>query len=146
MSINPKLPTMGIVDQKVTLSKDLKTVLYIGQEIPTEHFIKVTVPSLLGYYAPGSGGANSLLSELSANGFSITGFSRHHQLWADYIRRNREEQARRELEAKQHRERMAALMATPEEIAEAVAQRKAREAELEARFGARGKSAAFGDL
>lgn len=145
-TINPKLPTAGITNETLTLSKDLKTVLFAGQEFSTTYFIKVTVPSLLAWYSPGSAGAYSLLSDLSANGFDIRNYGKHYYQWQEANRRNREEQARRELEVRQHRERMAALMATPEEIAEAVAQRKAREAELEARFGARGKSAAFGDL
>lgn len=146
MAINRNLPVPGLTHHKVTLSADLKTVLFVGVEIPTEHFITVTVPGLLGFYAAGSASANSLLSELNVNGFDLGRFGKHRDAWAYAIQSDREELARREREAREHNERMAAIRATPEEIAKAVAERKAREADLAARFGERGKSAAFGAL
>lgn len=146
MPINHSLPKAGLKGEKLTLSPDNATVLYCGQEIPTAHFVKVTVPSLLGFYHVGSAGAFELLSEMNANGFSLAAYGKHTDHWAMTIQNQREDMARREQEAKEHRERMDAILASPEEIAKAVAERKAREAELQNRFGARGKMAAFGNF
>ncbi|RNA78733.1 DUF6971 family protein [[Curtobacterium] plantarum] len=144
MPINPNLPTPGLIKEKLTLSADLQTVLYAGQEIPTVHFVKVTVPSLLAYYGAGSAAAFALLSEMNAHGFSLRGYGNHTTRWAEQVTAHREEQERREKEIREHNERMAAIMATPAEIAKAVAERKQREDEIARKFGDSGKAAAFG--
>lgn len=144
MPINTNLPVAGVSNHKVTLSADLQTVLFVGQEIPTAHFIAVTVPSLLGFYAPGTAGSNALLSELAANGFNIRAFSKHTDAWAHAIQSNREEQARRAREVQEHRERIAALYATPEEIRKEAAEKRARDERIAKQFGR--KYQAFGDL
>jgi len=144
MPINPNLPTPGLSKEKLTLSPDLQTVLYAGQEIPTVHFVKVTVPSLLAFYGAGSAAAFALLSEMNANGFSIRGYGNHATRWGEQVLADREAQAQREKETREHNERMAAMHATPEEIAKAVAERKAREEEIARKFGARGQAAHFG--
>lgn len=144
MPINPNLPTPGLINEKLTLSADLQTVLYAGQEIPTVHFVKVTVPSLLAFYGAGSGPAFALLSEMNAHGFSLRGYGKHTTRWGEQVTANRDEMARREKEIREHNERMAALHATPAEIAKAVAERKAREDEIARKFGARGQAAHFG--
>ncbi|MBD8115960.1 MULTISPECIES: DUF6971 family protein [Pantoea] len=144
MPINPNLPTPGLTKEKLTLSPDLQTVLYAGQEIPTVHFVKVTVPSLLAYYGAGSAAAFALLSEMNANGFSLRGYGNHATRWGEQVLADREAQAQREKEIREHNERMAAIMATPAEIAKAVAERKAREDETARKFGARGQAAHFG--
>ena len=144
MSINQALPAPGLTNEKLTLSADLQTVLYAGQEVSTEHFVKVTVPSLLGFYAKGSAAAFALLSEMDANGLNHKGYSNHTAHWAQTIVDKREDHERRKREAIAHQERMAALHATPAEIAADVARRKARDAEIVSRFGDRGKRAHFG--
>lgn len=144
MSINPNLPVPGLTNEKLTLSPDLSSVLYAGQEIPTVHFVKATVPSLLAFYGAGSASAFALLSEMNANGFSIRGYGKHTDAWANAVVSRREELAQREREVREHNERMAAIMATPAEIAKAVAERKQREAEIARRFGDKGKAAHFG--
>jgi len=144
MSINPNLPVPGLTKEKLTLSPDLSSVLYAGQEIPTVHFVKVTVPSLLAFYGAGSASAFELLSEMNANGFSLRGYGKHTDAWANVVVSRREEQAQREREVREHNERMAAIMATPTEIAKAVAERKQREAEIARKFGDNGKAAHFG--
>lgn len=146
MPINHSLPSAGLVGEKLTLSPDNSTVLYCGEEIPTVHFVKVTVPGLLGFYGVGSAGAFELLSEMHANGFKLGPYGKHAQHWGQTITAQREDMERRAREAKQHHERMAALSASPEEIAKAVAERKARADDLQTRFGSRGKMAAFGDF
>ena len=142
MAINTNLPTPGIINEEIILSKDISTVLYCGMEVPTEFFIKVTVPQLLGFYAPGSNSAFKLLTELDANGFSIRNLTPHVTHWAHQVQSNRAEVERRRLEAAQQRERWEAMNASPEEIAKAVAERRARQADLTSRFG--NKGAAFG--
>ncbi|MDU4747372.1 hypothetical protein [uncultured Pantoea sp.] len=144
MTINDALPTPGLTNEKLTLSADLQTVLYAGQEIPTVHFVKVTVPSLLAFYGAGSGAAFALLSEMNAHGFSLRGYGNHTTRWGEQVLAHREEQARREEEIREHNERMAAIMASPAEIAKAVAERKAREDEIARKYGARGQAAHFG--
>jgi len=144
MPINPNLPTPGLTKEKLTMSPDLQTVLYAGQEIPTVHFVKVTVPGLLGFYGAGSASAFALLSEMNANGFSIRGYGKHTDAWANAVVSHREEQAQREREVREHNERMAAIMASPTEVAKAVAERKQREDEIARKFGDSGKAAAFG--
>jgi len=144
MSINQALPVPGLVNEKLTLSADLQTVLYAGQEVSTEHFVKVTVPALLGFYPKGSASAFALLSEMDANGFNIKGYGNHTTHWAQTIVGQREDHERRKREAEQHRERMEALHASPEEIAKFVAERKQRQADIANRFGDRGKMAHFG--
>lgn len=91
--------------------------------------MKVTVPSLLAYYGAGSAAAFALLSEMNANGFSLRGYGNHATRWGEQVLADREAQAQREKEIREHNERMAAIMATPAEIAKAVAERKAREDE-----------------
>lgn len=137
-TINPELPTLSIHKQKLTLSKNAKEVLWCGTTYPTVTFVNVIVPSLLGYLPPNSAGANNLLSEMNANGFSISGYSRHHAMWVETMRYQREEQLRRQREVEQHRERMAAINASPAEIAAEVAERRAREADIARRFGNKG--------
>lgn len=144
MPINPNLPVPGLTKEKLTISADLQTVLYAGQEIPTVHFVKVTVPSLLAFYGAGSAAAFALLSEMNANGFSLRGYGKYTDAWANAVVSRREEQARREKEIREHNERVAAMHATPAEIAADVAKRKAREDELARKFGSRGKAAHFG--
>lgn len=144
MTINDALPTPGLTNEKLTLSADLQTVLYAGQEIPTVHFVKVTVPSLLAFYGAGSGAAFALLSEMNAHGFSLRGYGNHTTRWGEQVLAHREEQARRKEEIREHNERMAAIMASPAEIAKAVAERKAREDEIARKYGARGQAAHFG--
>lgn len=144
MSINPALPVPGITNEQVTLSKDNLTVFYCGNEIPTDHFVKVTVPSLLAFYGKGSSGAFKLLTELDANGFSIRGYGQHATLWGEQVLANREAVEARRLEAAQHRERMEAIMATPKEIAQYRQEQDLRRSELVNKFGRKG--AAFGAL
>lgn len=144
MPINPNLPTPSLTNEKLTLSADLQTVLYAGQEIPTVHFVKVTVPSLLAFYGAGSAAAFALLSEMNAHGFALRGYGNHTTRWGEQVLSNSAEQERRQKEIREHNERMAALHATPAEIAKAVAERKAREEEIARKYGARGQAAHFG--
>lgn len=144
MSINPALPVPGITNEKVTLSKDNLTVFYCGAEIPTDHFIKVTVPSLLSFYGKGSAGAFKLLTELDANGFSIRGYGQYATLWGEQVITNRADVEARRVEAEAHRERMASIMATPKEIAQYRQEQEAKRHALASKFGKKG--AAFGEL
>ena len=144
MPINDALPKPGLTNEKLILSKDLQTVLYAGDEIPTVHFVKVTVPSLLAFYGAGSAAAFALLSEMNANGFSLSGYGNHTTRWGEQVTANREELERREKEVREHNERVAAMHATPAEIAAEAAKRKQREEEIARKFGARGQAAHFG--
>lgn len=142
MSINTKLPVFNISTQKLTLSSDSESVLWCSVEYPTVNFVNVVVPSLLAYLTPYSSGAINLLSEMDANGFSIRGYGKHATAWSETIVQRREEHARRIKEAQEHQERLAALFATPAEIA-AERTAKARKAEeAQRKFGRKG--AAFG--
>lgn len=144
MAINPSLPVPGLNDQEVTLSADLESVLYCGMDISTEYFIKVTVPSLLGFYAPGSAGAFKLLTELDANGFSLRAFSNHATQWGHQVMAHAAEVEARRIEAAAHAERIADQNASPEEVAKYRQAQNARRSELANKFGR--KAAAFGDL
>lgn len=145
MPINESFPKAGLSGQQVTVSKDQTSVLYCGQEVPIEYFVKVTVPSLLGFYPAGSRAAFELLSELDANGFSLAAYGKHTAYWSDQVIEHRETLAARAEEVRMQQERWAAMTATPEEIAKANQERIARRSRQVAQFG-RPAGGAFGDL
>ncbi|MEQ9745853.1 hypothetical protein ABRQ05_16285 [Pectobacterium actinidiae] len=137
-TINPNLPVTNITNQKLTLSKDEATVLWCGVEYPVINFVNVVVPSLLAYFPPYSNGAQHLLSEMSANGFSIRGYGKHATAWAETIQNNRAAHEQRLKEVREHQERMAAMNATPAEIAAERAEKARIQDEYARRYGRKG--------
>ncbi|KFX02303.1 hypothetical protein [Pectobacterium carotovorum] len=137
-SINENLPVLNITKQKLTLSKDEATVLWCGVEYPVVNFVNVVVPNLLAYFQPNSHGSHHLLSEMSVNGFSIRGYGKHATAWAETIRNNREAHEQRLKEVREHQERMAAMNATPAEIAAERAEKARIQDEYARRYGRKG--------
>ncbi|EIH0348464.1 hypothetical protein DIC85_004302, partial [Shigella flexneri] len=86
--------------------------------------------------------SNRILNDIHAAGLDAGDYGKYSRWWAQSNAQERQEAERRRKEAKEHQERLAAIHATPEEIAKAVAERKAREEALIKRFG--NKGAAFG--
>lgn len=130
----------------ITLSADKETVLVFGQEMSTKYFTEIVVVSMLNGCGNDFGKTNSILNDVHAAGLNARDYSLYSREWARSNAEARKEAERKRIELEQHRERLAAIHATPEEIAKAVAERKQREAETARRFGDKGKAAAFGGL
>ncbi|MCL5160211.1 DUF6971 family protein, partial [Escherichia coli] len=69
-------------------------------------------------------------------------YGAYSRAWAESNAEARREAERQRIENEKDRQRIAAMYATPEEIAKEAAERKERKAELERRFSRKG--AAFG--
>jgi len=130
----------------ITLSADKETVLVFGQEMSTKYFTEIVVVTMLNGCGNDFSKTNSILNSLHAAGLNARDYTKYSREWERSAQEAREDAERKRREAEQHRERCAAIHATPEEIAKAVAERKAREAEIARRFGDSGKAAAFGGL
>ena len=117
----------------INLSADKETVLVFGQEMSTKYFTEIVVTSMLNGLPALSAGAHAILTSLHAAGLNANDYGAYSRAWSES-----NAEARREAE----RQRIAAMYATPEEIAKEAAERKERKAELERRFSRKG--AAFG--
>lgn len=121
---------------KGALSYDSKkqTVTLHGQAIPEMYFREVIVTTALNAAGSNEGVIVSILQPMHEAGMSTQGFGWYSRTFANYLQATRAEEERIQREAAEHAERVAALHATPEEIAKAVAERKARQAAVVARF------------
>lgn len=126
----------------ITLSTDKQTVMVFGQEMTTKYFCEIVATTMLNSTGSDMAKSNRILNDIHAAGLNAGDYGKYSRWWAESSQMDREEAARRRREAEEHRERIAALHASPEEIAKAVSKRKEREAELIKRFG--NKGAAFG--
>lgn len=126
----------------ITLSADKETVLVFGQELSTKYFTEIVVTTMLNSTGSDMAVSNRILNDIHAAGLDVGDYGKYSRWWAQSNAQERQEAERRRKEAKEHQERLAAIHATPEEIAKAVAERKAREEALIKRFG--NKGAAFG--
>ncbi|WP_434747514.1 DUF6971 family protein [Pantoea sp. Lu_F5_004] len=128
----------------LTLSADKETVMLFGQEMTTKYFTEVVVVTMLNGCGNDFGKTNSILNALHSAGLNAGDYSKYSREWAHSNAEARKEADRKRIETEQHRERMAAIHATPAEIAKAVAERKQREEEIARKFGEHGHRAAFG--
>lgn len=128
----------------LTLSADEQTVMLFGQEMATKYFTEVVVVTMLNSVGNDFGKSNAILNALHSVGLNAGDYSKYSREWAHSNAEARKEADRKRIETEQHRERMAAIHATPAEIAKAVAERKQREEEIARKFGARGQAAHFG--
>ncbi|EGI4619049.1 hypothetical protein IGF42_001895 [Escherichia coli] len=126
----------------ITLSADKETVLVFGQELSTKYFTEIVVTTMLNSTGSNEAISNSILNDIYAAGLPVGNYGKYSRWWAQSNAQKRQEAERRRKEAMEHQERLAAIHATPEEIAKEVAERKAREEALIKRFG--NKGAAFG--
>jgi len=128
----------------ITVSADKETVLVFGQEMATKYFTEIVVTTMLNSCGHDQSKTDRILNDLHAAGLSATDYGMYSRGWmqSNELARAEAEKARKDAIA--HQERMAALHATPAEIAADVARRKARDAEIVSRFGDRGKRAHFG--
>ncbi|EFZ2447574.1 hypothetical protein BOT18_003953 [Shigella flexneri] len=126
----------------IALSADKETVLVFGQELSTKYFTEIVVTTMLNSTGSDMANSNRILNDIHAAGLDAGDYGKYSRWWAQSNAQERQEAERRRKEAKAHQERMAAIHATPEEIAKAVAERKAQEEALIKRFG--NKGAAFG--
>ncbi|MDN4627834.1 DUF6971 family protein [Erwinia sp. PsM31] len=128
----------------LTLSADEQTVMLFGQEMATKYFTEVVVVTMLNSVGNDFGKSNAILNALHSVGLNAGDYSKYSREWAHSNAEARKEADRKRIETEQHRERMAAIHATPAEIAKAVAERKQREEEIARKFGEHGHRAAFG--
>lgn len=121
---------------KGALSYDSKTqtVTLHGQTLTEAYFREVTVTTALNAAGANSGVVVSILLPMHEAGMTTQGFGEYSRTFANYLRDNREAVERKQREAREHAERMAAIHATPEEIKKAVDERKTRKAMQIARF------------
>jgi len=121
---------------KGALSYDSKkqTVTLHGQTVSEMFFREVTVTTALNAAGTNESVIVSILLPMHEAGMSTQGFGEYSRTFAGYLQDNRAEAERKQREVAEHAERMAAMHATPEEIAEAVAERKNRQAMTVARF------------
>ncbi|MFJ5401420.1 DUF6971 family protein [Pectobacterium sp. CHL-2024] len=126
----------------ITLSADKETVLVFGQELSIKYFTEIIVATMLNSTGSDMAKSNRILNDIHAAGLNANDYGKYSRWWAENNAIERQEAERRRKEAEQHHERMAAILATPEEIAKAATERKTRNEELIKRFG--NKGAAFG--
>lgn len=121
---------------KGALSYDSKvqTVTLHGQTISEMFFREVTVTTALNAAGDNDGVIVSILLPMHEAGMSTQGFGEYSRTFANYLQDNRAETERKQREAAEHAERMAAVHATPEEIQKAVAERRTKQAMTVARF------------
>ena len=128
----------------LTLSADKETVMIFGQEMATKYFTEIVVVTMLNGCGNDFGKSNAILNALHSVGLNAGDYSKYSREWSHSNAEARKEAERKRIEAEKDRERVAAMHATPAEIAKAVAERKKREEEIARKFGARGQAAHFG--
>jgi len=135
---------MSIAYRKIdiTLSTDKNTVLVFGQELSTQYFCEIVVPTMLNGCGNDAGKTNSILNDLHAAGLNAGDYTTYSRWWSESNALARQEADKRRTEAEQHRERIAALFATPAEIAAERAARARKTEEAQRKFGRKG--ATFG--
>ncbi|AXS21610.1 TPA: hypothetical protein MDZ49_001027 [Klebsiella pneumoniae] len=126
----------------INLSADKETVLVFGQEMSTKYFTEIVVTSMLNGLPALSTGAHAILTSLHAAGLNANDYGAYSRAWSESNAEARREAERQRIENEKDRQRIAAMYATPEEIAKEAAERKERKADLERRFSRKG--AAFG--
>ena len=126
----------------ITLSAGKETVLVFGQELSTKYFTEIIVTTMLNSTGSDMAKSNRILNDIHSAGLNAGDYGKYSRWWAESNILERQEAERRRREAEEHQERMAAIHATPAEIAKAAAERRAREEDLLKRFG--NKGAAFG--
>lgn len=121
---------------KGALSYDSKkqTVTLYGQTTSEMFFREVTVTTALNAAGSNDGVIVSILLPMHEAGMSTQGFGEYSRTFANYLRDNRIEAERKQREVAEHTERMAAILATPEEIEKAVVERRANIAQQKQRF------------
>ncbi|MCO7261498.1 DUF6971 family protein [Dickeya zeae] len=126
----------------IALSADKETVLVFGQELSTKYFTEIVVTTMLNSTGSDMVKSNRILNDIHAAGLNAGDYGMYSRWWAESNAQERQEAERRRKEAEWHLERMAAIHATPAEIAKEAAERRARKEEQIKRFG--NKGAAFG--
>ncbi|MFP1786016.1 DUF6971 family protein [Lonsdalea quercina] len=121
-------------DNALTYDKENKEVTIYGETHGEEYFREVIVNTALNAAGTSHGVIVSILEPLHVAGMSTRGFGSCSEIFSMYLQDNRAAIAKREAEAKAHQERMEAILASPEEIEKAVAERKARVARNIAAF------------
>jgi len=111
-----------------------QTVTLHGQTVSEMFFREVTVTTALNAAGTNEGAIVSILLPMHESGMSTQGFGEYSRTFANYLQTNRAEAERKQREAAEQAERMAAMHANPEEIAEAVAERKANIAQQKERY------------
>ncbi|EFH2720550.1 hypothetical protein QNN86_12600 [Citrobacter sp. C348] len=124
----------------ITLSADKETVLVFGQELSTKYFTEIVVTTMLNSTGSDMAKSNRILNDIHAIGLNASDYGKYSRWWAESNAQERQEAERRRKEAEEHQERMAAIHATPAEIAKAAAERRARDEDLIKRFGNKGAS------
>jgi len=121
---------------KGALSYDSKkqTVTLYSQTTSEMFFREVTVTTALNAAGSNDGVIVSILLPMHEAGMSTQGFGEYSRTFANYLRDNRIEAERKQREVAEHTERMAAILATPEEIEKAVVERRANIAQQKQRF------------
>ncbi|WP_313700365.1 DUF6971 family protein [Pantoea sp.] len=114
---------------KGALSYDIKkqTVTLHGQTVSEMFFREVTVTTALNAAGSNDGVIVSILLPMHDAGMSTQGFGEYSRVFANHLRDNRIEAERKQREVAEHAERMAAILATPEEIQKEVDERKAQQ-------------------
>lgn len=105
-----------------------------GQTVSEMYFREVIVTTALNAAGANTGVIVSILWPMHEAGMSTQSFGEYSRTFAGFLQENRAETERKQREAREHAERMAAIHATPEEIQKAVEERKARQAMQVARF------------
>ncbi|MBN3198582.1 hypothetical protein H5A20_07655 [Pectobacterium brasiliense] len=126
----------------ITLSTDKETVLVFGQVLSTKYFCEIVIPTMLNGCGNDEGKTNSILNDVHAAGLNAGDYAKYSRWWTESNAQARQEAERKRIEAEQHRERIAAMLATPAEIAAERAEKERRREEAQRKFG--NKGAAFG--
>ncbi|CAB5672755.1 DUF6971 family protein [Serratia marcescens] len=122
----------------ITLSADGETVLVFGQELVTKYFTEVVITSMLNGLPALSAGAHAILTAVHAAGLNADDYGSYSQAWRENNAEARREAEARRIANERDRQRIADMYATPEEIAKAAAEKRARADAMAQRFGRKG--------
>ncbi|MFP1890394.1 DUF6971 family protein [Lonsdalea quercina] len=125
---------LWLKDKALSYDKENKEVTLYGETFSEEYFREVIVTTALNSAGTSHNVVISILEPMHVAGMSTQGFSSYSDIFAMHLEDNRAAIAKREAEAREHQERMESILATPEEIEKAVAERKARQARNIAAF------------
>jgi len=121
----PKFTLTDVTDTSITVN---------GQVMALDYFKEVFVTMCLNASWNNFEVSRRLFDAMMTVNIIPKGYGKFSQDYADYRTEQQAYQAARQRAADEHAERMAAILATPEEIQKAVAERKAKQAQTVARF------------
>ncbi len=123
---------------ELTVSADGKTVLVFDQEFGLKYFTEVVVTTMLNSTGSDEAKSNKILNAVHAAGLNAGDYGKYSQWWARSNQAAREAAEQERREVAQHKERLEAMYATPEEIRKEAAEKRARAERMAKLYGRKG--------